>query len=51
MLMMGYTKDDIDKFQGTLMNVYAMGVCNKKQAEVLKEIKDFFDGLLKEGRI
>jgi len=49
--MMGYTTDDIDKFQGTLMNVYASGVCNSKQAEVLKEIKDFFDGLLVEGRI
>jgi hypothetical protein len=49
--MLGYTIDDIDRFQGTLMNVYAMGVCNSKQAEVLKEIKDFFDGLRVEGRI
>ena len=49
--MMGYTEDDIDKFRGTLMNVYASGVCNAKQTEVLKEINDFLDGLLVEGRI
>ena len=49
--MMGYTQDDIEKFQGTLANVWSSGVCNKKQAEVLKEIQDFFDGILVEGRI
>ena len=49
--MLGYTMYDIDKFQGTLMNVYASGVCNKKQAEVLKEVKEFFDGLVMEGRV
>lgn len=49
--MMGYEVDDIEKFQGTLSNVWASGVCNKKQAEVLKEIVDFLDGILIEGRI
>jgi hypothetical protein len=51
MALMGYTEDDIDKFRGTLMNVYASGVCNKKQAEVLVELAGFLDGLLVEGRI
>lgn len=49
--MLGYTIDDIDKWQGVLMNVYSMGTCNKGQAEVLKEVKEFFDGLRMEGRV
>jgi hypothetical protein len=49
--MLGYTIDDIDKWQGVLMNVYSMGKCNKKQSEVLKEVKEFFDGLVMEGRV
>ena len=51
MSLMGYEHDDIERFQGTLMNIWASGVCNKKQAEVMKELNDFLDGLLVEGRI
>lgn len=49
--MLGYKLDDIDRFQGTLINVYASGVCNDKQAQVLKEIKSFLDGLVATGHI
>lgn len=49
--LMGYTEDDVDTFRGTLMNVYTSGVCNTKQAQVLKKLSDFLDGLLVEGHI
>ena len=49
--MLGYTIDDIDKFEGTLMNVYSSGVCNDKQAVVLKELMSFLDGLVASGYI
>lgn len=49
--MMGYTEDDIDNFRGVLMNVYASGVCNEKQKEVLIQLNGFLDGLVVEGRL
>lgn len=49
--MMGYTEDDIDNFRGVLMNVYASGVCNEKQKEVLIQLNGFLDGLVMEGRL
>lgn len=50
-MLMGYTEDDIDTFRGVLMNIWASGVCNEKQKEIVMEISGFLDGLLVEGRI
>lgn len=49
--MMGYTTDDLETYQGTLLNVIYSEVCNKKQGKVLQELSDFLDGLIVEGRI
>lgn len=50
-MLMGYTEENIETFRGTLMNVYASGVCNEKQKQVLMQLNDFLDGLIVEGRI
>jgi hypothetical protein len=49
--MMGYTENDIEKFQEVLLNIYTTGTCNTKQAETIKEIQVFFEGLIAEGRL
>jgi hypothetical protein len=60
--MMGYTEKDIEKFEELVMgrcssskekliNIYTTGICNTEQAETIKEIKVFFEGLIAEGRL
>lgn len=49
--MMGYTEKDIEKFEEVLINIYTTGICNTEQAETIKEIKVFFEGLIAEGRL
>ena len=49
--MMGYTENDIERFQEVLLNTYTTGTCNTKQAETIKEIQVFFEGLIAEGRL
>lgn len=51
MSLMGYTADNVEDWQGTLLNVIYSKSCNDKQREVLKELSDFLDGLLVEGRV